>query len=64
MVKTMGFHCRGCGFDFWLGNLDLLCFMAQSKQNKIKRLCFLITVTRGWVIQVITGNMVGGEFCS
>ena len=20
VVKTLGFHCRGCGFDSWLGN--------------------------------------------
>ena len=20
VVRTLGFHCRGCGFDAWMGN--------------------------------------------
>ena len=36
VVEIPHFQCRGCGFDPWLGNLDLTCPMAKNLKNKIK----------------------------
>lgn len=32
VVKTPSLHCRGCGFDLWLGNKDSTCCMVLSKK--------------------------------
>ena len=33
-VKTLHFHCRGLGFDPWLGNLDPTYLTAQPREEK------------------------------
>ena len=33
-VKTLHFHCRGLGFDPWLGNFVPTYFTAQPKEKK------------------------------
>ena len=36
VVKTLCFHCRGCGFDPWSGNWDPACCTAQPKRKRKK----------------------------
>ena len=36
VVKTPRFHCRGCGFDPWLGNKDPACHVEEKKKKKIR----------------------------
>ena len=38
MVRTPCFHCRGAGFDHWLGNYYLTSHQVQPKKKK-KSLC-------------------------
>ena len=37
MIKTLGFHCRGCGFNPWLGNYDPTRCRMQPKKKKRKK---------------------------
>ena len=34
MVRTPCFHCRGAGFDHWLGNYYLTSHQVQPKKKK------------------------------
>ena len=34
VVKTLRFHCRGRGFDPWLGNQDPTCCMVWQEKEK------------------------------
>ena len=34
MVRTLHFHCRGHGFDPWLGNYDPASYVAQPKKKE------------------------------
>ena len=36
VVKTPGFHCRGCRFNSWSRNKDLACRTMQPKKNCIE----------------------------
>ena len=38
VVKTLGFQCRGRGFDPWLGNQDLICHTVLPPQKSVGHL--------------------------
>ena len=38
VVKTLHFHCRGHGFDPWLGNSHPTCHVAWPKTNKQRQI--------------------------
>ena len=47
VVKTPHFHCRGHGFDPWLGNYDPAYHVVQAKKkikNKKKNVCVCVCV--------------------
>ena len=37
MVRTLHFHCRGHGFDPWLGNYDPASYVAQPKKKRKRK---------------------------
>ena len=33
-VMTLSFHCKGCGFNPWSGNVDPACLSGQTETKK------------------------------
>ena len=44
VVKTLGFQCRGRGFDPWLGNQDLICHTVLPPQKSVGHLFCTISL--------------------
>ena len=54
VVRTPGFHCRGCRFDIWSGNQDLASCVAKPKNRKGKKVkATSMTVNKMWMTKCV-----------